>query len=1042
MRKTISKAISLLMCMVVCICLVGPMVSAADDGLTTYLNDKCTIFGAYGTGKTNTTAQMWSYPCDSTTNSGSKKVVQVPSGSTVKIICGVKNTTLVGAHHTWYEVEYDSDTTCWHGYIYEKELNTSSFDGSLYITDKCTKYPCDVHLQLTKDTTIYSLPCNDTQSNAFSKVLGTEKAGAEAVSTCILTNAKENGSHCWYRINYGTNTGYIYAGHVSTTLKFDSSVTISDVTAPKGQRTAGALTLKGKITSEKLNLYSVETKVVDSSTNSKVTGGSEKDINKKSYSIKGNAPDNDCKLAKANDKTVLYVYTITAKVINYYSTDGKTLSSQTEKKQLYRSEFWVGSTKPTVYTITYNANGGYNAPDEQTKKNDVTIKLRTDIPGRGNTSPSPFTVTLNANGGSSTGVDGNKLTATRTTMYSFSNWNTAADGSGTSYASGANYSKNANVTLYAQWTSSTVTEAVTLPTPTRTGYSFQGWSTDSSAASGVTGSYTPTGNVTLYATWSLMRYSIIYYGNGGSGVPERQYKNYNESITLSSTIPSRASVAADPYTVSLNANGGTLTGVEGNQLTAPCNTVYSFANWNTASNGNGTSYAPGATYSQNASLRLYAQWTAKTVAEAVTLPVPVREGYSFRGWATSSTAASGVKGSYTPNGNVTLYATWREAGLSDMPVLSAIYNSSNGADIRFEALDGATAYVIERKENGVWSDIATVKASDLEKAGNDLKYIDKTIKGREYYGKGYIYSVAAIIDGEKTEYDTIGLALYRLEQPEIKSVKVDANGKCSANWNSTNAHGYELQYSSDNGKTWNKMPRTTGTSITFEGLVPGTEYVFRLRSYKDNADRGRTYSEYSPWAKAQDSIPVVVNIYNSANGADIRWQADGNDSYTIMRKENGVWKSIKTVKASALEKEGGNYKYIDTEIKNNYGKGYIYSVAVTDSNGTLQYDTSGLALYRLAVPEFTSVRSSNESNGTISVTLTWNTVAAHGYEVQYSSDGGKTWTKASQVTGTTQTIKGLNKNTEYVFRIRCQKTNADRGTTWSQYSEWAVVGTG
>ena len=76
------------------------------------------------------------------------------------------------------------------------------------------------------------------------------------------------------------------------------------------------------------------------------------------------------------------------------------------------------------------------------------------------------------------------------------------------------------------------------------------------------------------------------------------------------------------------------------------------------------------------------------------------------------------------------------------------------------------------------------------------------------------------------------------------------------------------------------------------------------------------------------------------------------------------------------------------------------------------------------------------------MTLTWNTVAAHGYEVQYSSDGGKTWTKASQVTGTTQTIKGLNKNTEYVFRIRCQKTNADRGTTWSQYSEWAVVGTG
>ena len=38
------------------------------------------------------------------------------------------------------------------------------------------------------------------------------------------------------------------------------------------------------------------------------------------------------------------------------------------------------------------------------------------------------------------------------TGYNFAGWNTAADGSGTSYAEGDPYNITSNVTLYAQWT--------------------------------------------------------------------------------------------------------------------------------------------------------------------------------------------------------------------------------------------------------------------------------------------------------------------------------------------------------------------------------------------------------------------------------------------------------------------------------------------------------------------------------------------------------------------------------------------------------------
>ena len=70
--------------------------------------------------------------------------------------------------------------------------------------------------------------------------------------------------------------------------------------------------------------------------------------------------------------------------------------------------------------------------------------------------------------------------------------------------------------MYAQWNSSVSTAAITLPTATRTGYTFKGWATSSTATSGSTGSYTPTTSVTLYATWSANSITFKYYSNNGT----------------------------------------------------------------------------------------------------------------------------------------------------------------------------------------------------------------------------------------------------------------------------------------------------------------------------------------------------------------------------------------------------------------------------------------------------------------------------------------------------------------------------------------------
>lgn len=169
-----------------------------------------------------------------------------------------------------------------------------------------------------------------------------------------------------------------------------------------------------------------------------------------------------------------------------------------------------------TYAVTYDANGGTGAPDAQEKEEDVNLVLSNTVPTR----------------------DG----------CTFKGWNTAADGSGVSYAPGATYTGNAALTLYAQW-----------------------------------------------------YYPVTYNANGGTGAPSAQEKKVDIDIVLSSTVPTRDD--------------------------------YRFTGWNTESDGSGDSYAPGATYTTNAALNLYAQWVPIYI---VSLKVGTEDAAN---WAISPTPA-------------------------------------------------------------------------------------------------------------------------------------------------------------------------------------------------------------------------------------------------------------------------------------------------------------------------------------------------------------------------------------------------------------------
>ena len=155
---------------------------------------------------------------------------------------------------------------------------------------------------------------------------------------------------------------------------------------------------------------------------------------------------------------------------------------------------------------------------------------------------------------------------------------------------------------------------ITSPIIKKAGYNVVGWNTDSNAMTS-TWSQNTSKNINKSETYfpivKLKTYTIKYNANGGSGAPSNQVKEHNKNITLSTSKPIR--------------------------------TGYTFVNWNTSSDGNGTSYSAGATYSGNSDITMYAQWRRNRVII----------NFSVNGGTLISTAAYSVdaNGIVTKNGS-------------------------------------------------------------------------------------------------------------------------------------------------------------------------------------------------------------------------------------------------------------------------------------------------------------------------------------------------------------------------------------------------------
>ena len=281
-----------------------------------------------------------------------------------------------------------------------------------------------------------------------------------------------------------------------------------------------------------------------------------------------------------------------------------------------------------------------------------------------------YTVTYNHNYAGSTNTS-------KTATYTFNGWATVASGAkvynNSQSVTNLSSTNGATVTLYANWSSTSVSY-----TPTRTGYIFGGWYKEAGCTNKISdATYTPSSNITVYAKWTPINYTVTYNSNkpttasgtitGSTGNSNHTYdsaKNLttngytligwtfagwntkedgtgtsytngqevtNLSNTNGATVTLYAQWTANKYTVIYNSNKPATASASVTGNTADSTHTYdieisltkngysltgwTFAGWNTAENGTGTSYADEAkvvnqTATNGGKITLYAQWTA------------------------------------------------------------------------------------------------------------------------------------------------------------------------------------------------------------------------------------------------------------------------------------------------------------------------------------------------------------------------------------------------------------------------------------------------
>lgn len=585
-----------------------------------------------------------------------------------------------------------------------------------------------------------------------------------------------------------------------------------------------------------------------------------------------------------------------------------TVSSTTPTRSGYKFDGWTSSAGGSV------AAGGTisNVTSNITLTAKWIARYTVSYNGNGhNSGTAPATVTVDSGG--STTAAANPFTKTGST---FTGWNTAANGSGTSYAAGATISNiTSNIILYAQWkgdptitfnmnkptgagsanvagmpsnTTVTYNTAYTLPTttPTLKGYTFAGWkkgNTGSTINAGASAGNI-TANTEFYAQWTEKTgYSVSFYdafGQTGDGTQvgtTQSGKKWTDSITLP-TAPSKTGYNFAGWFLTKDGNGNGNTGQMSSAMAVrdiwalqsiadTTTSVKLYAKWTEKDrvqvtlnlNGSGASYNGSTSNFTSPSLLNGSSWSIPNYAN------PTRVGYNFKGWADSASATSGSYNAGHTFTNLTasktVYAVWAAAPVTftfQGGHASAVASGSTTATANYGSnltTLGSGTYTLAGNNFSNWSYTNSSNATATVNASTAIPVANFKITWSGSSEAGTLAGTAMLTaNWAPITYNISWNA--NGGTPTTATNNVNADTPITLPSNPTYA-GYTF-------KGWNTAQNGSGSTITAGGS--------KVRDFWTLSPSGGTLTAYAQWEENK----VIIRFYGDTHSS-VKW----NDNKTL-----------------------------------------------------------------------------------------------------------------------------------------------------------------
>lgn len=337
-------------------------------------------------------------------------------------------------------------------------------------------------------------------------------------------------------------------------------------------------------------------------------------------------------------------------------------------------------------------------------------------------------------------------------------------------------------------------------------------------------------------------------------------------------------------------------------------------------------------------------------------------------------------GSYT-----TPRTIWTLPGAPVLPGYTGQETTENSATIRWNEVPGATGYDL-LFDNKVYS----------------LTGTSKTFTGL-LPDTSYSYQVRARTSNGTGEYSEESTIRTTSKAPDSIS-KSSSEDSVTLSWASApGATGYDVMF---NGEVYG----VSGTSKTFSGLKPNTEYSYKVRT--KNANGASSYGSEKVVKTAPQS-PSISRTSTTKNSAELYWdRVAGATSYDVLF-DGKVYNTT------------GGFLYVDGLMPDTE---YSYSVRANNADGSSSYSEVQKITTQQTVP---GVPTNLNASATVdSVTVTWSAVkGATSYDLNF---GNSTY----EVTNTTKTITGLEQGQEYSYTVRAKNAKGN-----GSYAEWKTVTT-